>query len=139
MTFVNGQIDCNEIFTLNKVVRGEQLEEFYWEAVQGFSAFLRMLFDQALKDEVGNSHTGRQLSTAWKMFLTEIDQEIQRYQVYRAYRNAQSARGRDISAQSQSPPMGLLPSQQPSPNGDATVTRQETNTSWSYDTQRRSM
>ena len=139
VTFVNGQIDCNEIFTLNKVVRGEQLEEFYWEAVQGFSAFLRMLFDQALKDEVGNSHTGRQLSTAWKMFLTEIDQEIQRYQVYRAYRNAQSARGRDISTQSQSPPMGLLPNQQPPSSGDGAVTRQEANASWSYDTQRRSI
>jgi len=137
--FVDGQLDCNDILTLNKVVRGEQLEEFYWEAVQGFSAFLRMLFDQALRDEVGNSHTGRQLSTAWKMFLTEIDQEIQHYQVYRAYRNAQSARGRDISPQQQSPPMGLLPNQSKSSNGEIRATGQEANASWSLDTQRRSI
>ena len=141
VTFVEGQLDCNDILTLNKVVRGEQLEEFYWEAVQGFSVFLRMLFDQALKDEVGNSHTGRQLTTAWKMFLSEIDQEIQRYQVYRAYRNAQNARGRDVSVQQQSPPMGLLPNQMMPSNGDTTTGGQEANVnaSWSFDTQRRTI
>ena len=28
------------ILTLDKLVKGEQLEEFYWEAVQGLAAFL---------------------------------------------------------------------------------------------------
>lgn len=135
--FVNGQLDCHDILTLNKVVRGEQLEEFYWEAVQGLAAFLRMVFDQLLRDEVGNSHTGRQLNVAWKIFLSEIDQEVQHYQTYRAYRTTQANRGRDVTAQPQSPAMGILPARNNSSRGD--VTEQEGNASWSFDTRRRSI
>jgi len=95
--FVNGKLDCTSILTLDKLVKGEQLEEFYWEAVLGLAAFLRMIFADLLRDEVGNSHTGRNLNVAWKAFLTEIDQEIQQYQVYRAYRNTQSNYGRNTT------------------------------------------
>ena len=136
-TFVDGQLDCHDILTLNKVVRGEQLEEFYWEAVQGLAAFLRMVFDQLLRDEVGNSHTGRQLNVAWKIFLSEIDQEVQHYQTYRAYRTAQANRGRDVAAQPQSPSMGILPQRNNSSRGE--VTEQEGHPSWSFDTQRGSL
>lgn len=93
--FVNGKLDCTSILTLDKLVKGEKLEEFYWEAVLGLAAFLRMIFAELLRDEVGNSHTGRNLNMAWKAFLMEIDHEIQQYQVYRAYRNTQLAHGRD--------------------------------------------
>ncbi|GAC1390116.1 MAG: hypothetical protein NVS4B11_08860 [Ktedonobacteraceae bacterium] len=133
--FVDGQLDCHDILTLNKVVRGEQLEEFYWEAVQGLAAFLRMVFDQLLRDEVGNSHTGRQLNVAWKIFLSEIDQEVQHYQTYRAYRTTQATRGRDVTTQS--PPLNILPQRNNQPKGE--VTEQEGSTSWSFDTRRRSM
>ncbi len=135
--FVDGQLDCHDILTLNKVVRGEQLEEFYWEAVQGLAAFLRMVFDQLLRDEVGNSHTGRQLNVAWKIFLSEIDQEVQHYQTYRAYRTAQANRGRDVAKQPQSPAMGILPQRNNSSRGE--VAEQEGNSSWSFDTRRRSI
>ncbi len=94
-SFSYGQLDCNDILTLNKVVKGEQLEEFYWEAVQGLVAFLRIVFTELLRDEAGNSHTGRQLNVAWKIFLSEIDHEVQQYQVYRAHRNTQQSRGRE--------------------------------------------
>ncbi len=133
--FVDGQLNCQDIRTLNKVVRGEQLEEFYWEAVQGLAAFLRMVFDQLLRDEVGNSHTGRQLNVAWKIFLSEIDQEVQHYQSYRAYRNAQSTRGRDVNMQSQGSSMGILPPQNMQARSE--VPEQENASSWSVDTQRR--
>lgn len=101
--FTNGRLDCMSILTLDKLVKGEQLEEFYWEAVLGLAAFLRMVFAELLRDEVGNSHTGRNLNVAWKAFLTEIDQEIQQYQVYRAQRNARLSRGRDTSS------LGIVP------------------------------
>ncbi|MDQ2716756.1 MAG: DUF4388 domain-containing protein, partial [Chloroflexota bacterium] len=97
--FANGQLDCSDILTLDRLVKGEQLEEFYWEAVLGLAAFLRMVFTTLLQDEVGQSHTGRQLTIAWKAFLTEIDWEIQEYQKYRAYRTMQQTRGR-VSQQS---------------------------------------
>jgi len=93
-SFINGQLDCSEIFNLNHLVRGEQLEEFYWEAVRGLAVFLRTVFTTLLNDEVGNSYTGRQLNVVWKAFLTEVDQEIQQYQLYRAGQNAQNARAR---------------------------------------------
>ena len=93
-SFVNGQVDCSEIFNLNNLVRGEQLEEFYWEAVRGLAVFLRTVFTTLLNDEVGNSYTGRQLNVVWKAFLTEVDQEIQQYQLYRAGQHAQNSRNR---------------------------------------------
>ncbi len=88
-TFVNGQLDYSEIVELDKLVKGDKLEEFYWEAVQGMGAFLRTVFTALLQDEVGNSHTGRQLTVVWKAFLTEIDQEMYQYQLYRAHQNTQ--------------------------------------------------
>lgn len=93
-TFINGQLDCSEIVHLDKLVKGEQLEEFYWEAVRGLAMFLRTVFTTLLNDEVGNSHTGRQLNIVWRAFLTEIDQEVQQYQIYRARQNTQNARNR---------------------------------------------
>jgi len=104
--FTNGRLDCTSVLTLDKLVKGEQLEEFYWEAVLGLAAFLRMVFAELLRDEVGNSHTGRNLNFAWKAFLTEIDQEIQQYQVYRAQRNAHLSRGRDSMPSSS---LGIVP------------------------------
>jgi Domain of unknown function (DUF4388) len=93
-SFSGGQLDCSEIFNLDRLVRGEQLEEFYWEAVRGLAVFLRTVFTTLLNDEVGNSYTGRQLNIVWKAFLTEIDQEIQQYQIYRAHQHTQQARSR---------------------------------------------
>ncbi len=103
--FTNGRLDCTSILTLDKLVKGERLEEFYWEAVLGLAAFLRMVFAELLRDEMGNSHTGRNLNFAWKAFLTEIDQEIHQYQIYRAQRSAQLTRGRDAA---QPAPMGII-------------------------------
>ncbi len=88
ITFANGQLDCREILHLHRLVKGEQLEEFYWEAARGFSSFLRTVFATLLNDEVGNFHTGRQLNTVWKAFLTELDREMQQYQIYRAQQHA---------------------------------------------------
>jgi len=99
-SFTNGQLDCTDILTLNKLVKGEKLVEFYWEAVQGLAVFLREVFATLLRDEAGNSPTGRQLNLIWKAFLTEIEQEIQKYQVGRAYQ--QVARGHE-RPQSQQP------------------------------------
>ncbi len=125
-TFSYGQLDCNDILTLNKVVKGEQLEEFYWEAVQGLAAFLRIVFTELLRDEVGNSHTGRQLTVAWRIFLSEIDHEVQQYQVYRAHRNTQMARGHEPTS---SPALGMVQNWNVAPDGKGDF--------WSPETRRR--
>jgi uncharacterized protein DUF4388 len=119
--FSDGRLDCTSILTLDKLVKGEQLEEFYWEAALGLTAFLRMVFADLLRDEVGNSHTGRNLSVAWKAFLTEIDQEIQQYQVYRAYRNTQLHAGRTTP---QPAPVGFMQNWHNIPGRERNVARQ---------------
>ena len=127
--FTQGQLDCEPILSLNKLVKGDQLEEFYWEAVQGLAAFLRLIFSELVRDEVGNSHTGRQLNVAWKIFLSEIEHEVQQYQVYRAHRNAQLARGRDTMQSSQ---LGIVQ------NGNGAI-ESGANGFWSPETRRRSI
>lgn len=127
-SFQYGQLDCSDILTLHKLVRGEQLEEFYWEAVQGLAAFLRLVFTELLRDEVGNSHTGRQLTVAWRIFLSEIDHEIQQYQFYRAQRRTQQSRGRDTIPP---PSLGLVQNWNSSPNTNGDF--------WSPESRRRSM
>lgn len=106
--FVNGQLDCNDILTLNKLVKGEKLAEFYWEAVQGLTVFLREIFAILLRDEVGNSRTGRQLDLAWRAFLTEIEQEIQKYQIERAYQHTRMARSRERTQPQQALRIGIV-------------------------------
>ena len=123
--FANGQLDCAEIIHLDQLVKGEKLEEFYWEAVLGLATFLRTVFATLLNDEVGNSHTGRQLNYVWKAFLTEVDQEIQQYQLYRAQQHTQQTRNRHSEATFQSGP------------GWSSVPHSEGNPYWSPETQRR--
>jgi hypothetical protein len=123
-TFSNGQLDYSEIIGLDSLVKGEQLEEFYWEAVLGLAAFLRTVFTALLQDEVGNSHTGRQLNIVWKAFMTEVEQEIQQYQLYRAHQNVQQNRTRRTDALE---------------TGQNWNMRNEGNLQWSPETQRRLM
>ena len=130
--FANGQLDCSEILLLDKLVKGEKLEEFYWEAVLGLATFLRTVFATLLNDEVGNSHTGRQLNVVWKAFLTEVDQEIQQYQLYRANQNTQYARNRYNEAAFQVGPGVPMP-------GVSGMSQNQNNSSWSSETQRRSI
>jgi len=126
-TFANGQLDCREILHLDRLVKGEQLEEFYWEAARGLATFLRTVFSTLLNDEVGNFHTGRQLNTVWKAFLTELDREMQQYQIYRARQHTQNARGPQTDPAYYS---GLHWS---------AVHHNEGNSLWSSETQRRSI
>ena len=129
INFTNGQLDCTEILHLNRLVKGEQLEEFYWEAVLGLAMFLRTVFATLLHDEVGNSHTGRQLNVVWKAFLTEIDSEMQQYQVYHAYKNTQ----REPRHSSQ---MGMLPDWKNMPESER-GNASNANPPWPSQTQRR--
>ena len=128
-TFINGQLDYSEIVNLDSLVKGEQLEEFYWEAVLGLAAFLRTVFSSLLQDEVGNSHTGRQLNVVWKAFLTEVEQEMQQYHLYRAHQNAQQNRNRRTDALNNGQ----------NRNVSAPLSSNEGYPQWSPETQRRSI
>src|SRR5262249_30270171 len=62
---VDGRFDYSDIETLDKVLKGHELTECYWDAVQLCSHFMRLVFDRILSDEVGKSRAGRQFEDLW--------------------------------------------------------------------------
>ena len=90
--FVKGRLDYADLETLDRVVRGQELADCYWDAVQLFSHFMRVVFDRILTDEVGKSRVGRQFEDLWATFLREIDEEIARQQHRRAVTHVQAER-----------------------------------------------
>ena len=79
-----GKLNYDDVTTLEKVVRGPELSECYWDAIGMLSHLMRMVFDRVLADEVGGSRAGRQFEDLWGDFLREIDQEITRLTHVRA-------------------------------------------------------
>lgn len=97
--FVDGRIDYHDLETLDRVVRGQELADCYWDAVQLFSELMRQVFDRVLTDEVGKSRVGRQFEDLWGTFLRETDEEIERHMRRRAAQHVQY----DRSAQARTP------------------------------------
>lgn len=97
-----GKLDFNDVMTLEKVVRGPELSECYWDAIGLLSQLMRMVFERVLGDEVGGSRAGRQFEDLWSDFLREIDQETTRLTHARARARVQRDRAapqRDLAAQ----------------------------------------
>lgn len=90
-----GKLDFSDVLTLEKVVRGPELSECYWDAIGLLSHLMRKVFERVLSDEVGGSRAGRQFEDLWSDFLREIDQEITRLTHARARARVQ----RDRAAQ----------------------------------------
>jgi hypothetical protein len=88
----DGKLDYQDVESLDRVVRGAELGEFYWDAVQMSSHLMRLVFDRVLSDEVGKSRAGRQFEDLWAEFFREIDEEIARLAHRRAAQNVQADR-----------------------------------------------
>jgi hypothetical protein len=88
----NGQVQYQDIESLDKVVRGQELGECYWDAVQLFSYLMPTVFERVLHDEVGKSRIGRQFEDLWAAFLREIDEDIARLAQRRAATRGQAER-----------------------------------------------
>ena len=73
VTFEQGQLDCQEVLSLNTLVKGEQLQTFYWDAAKGLRWLMSNIFANILKEEIGNSRSERRLSDLWETFLQEIE------------------------------------------------------------------
>ncbi len=92
LRFQDGKFDYHDIESLDRVVRGQELQDCYWDAVQFCSHFLRLVFDRVLSDEVGKSRVGRQFEDLWAAFFREIDEEITRLMHRRAAQRVQDDR-----------------------------------------------
>src|SRR6185437_611268 len=78
VTFHDGQLDYHELMELYKLVRGEQLEAFYWEAAQAFHKLMHATFQMIIADEIGPTRASRRFNELWNTFAQEIDGEMER-------------------------------------------------------------
>jgi hypothetical protein len=90
--FSSGEINFQDLETLDKVVRGQELADSYWDAVQFVSQLMQMVFDRILQDEIGKSRTGRRFEDLWAVFQRELDIDIARLAQRRAVTREQAER-----------------------------------------------
>lgn len=76
--FEDGRLDIRDVETLDRVVRGQELLDCYWDAVRLLFGLMRQVFDVVLADEAGQSRVGRQFEDLWSAFLRELDEEMRR-------------------------------------------------------------
>ncbi|MGO8947638.1 MAG: DUF4388 domain-containing protein [Ktedonobacterales bacterium] len=88
--FANGEINFEDLETLDKVVRGQELADSYWDAAQFVSQLMQMLFDRILYDEIGKSPTGQRFEDLWKVFQRELDIDMTRLAQRRAASRGQA-------------------------------------------------
>ncbi|MFI5273507.1 MAG: DUF4388 domain-containing protein [Ktedonobacterales bacterium] len=90
--FHSGQLNYEDVLSLDKVVRGGELGECYWDAIGLLRGLTQMVFEKVLTEEVGGSNIGRQFEDLWGDFLREIDQEMTRLTHQRARAHVQHDR-----------------------------------------------
>ncbi len=73
-----GQLHFADVESLDRVVRGRELTDCYWDAVRLLFEFTQHVFGYVLGDEAGHSRAGRQFEDLWAAFLREIDEELRR-------------------------------------------------------------
>jgi hypothetical protein len=73
-----GQVQYSDAESLDRVVRGRELADCYWDAVRLLFQFTQHVFGYVLHDEAGHSRAGRQFEDLWAAFLREIDAELRR-------------------------------------------------------------
>lgn len=83
VSFHDGQIDDTELLELHKLVKGDQLEAFYWEAAQAFHKLMHATFQMIVADEIGMTRASRRFTELWETFAQEIDAEMERQSVRR--------------------------------------------------------
>ncbi len=75
LTFEAGQLDCQEIYTLHTLVKGEELQRLYWDAMTALHWLMREICEKILEEEVGNSRSERRFRELWEVFLSEIEEQ----------------------------------------------------------------
>jgi hypothetical protein len=79
--FEDGHLDCQEVLALHTLVKGEQLQRFYWDAMTALHWLMRQICAKILEEEVGNSRSERHFRELWEVFLHEIEEQARALQV----------------------------------------------------------
>ncbi|HEY7347253.1 MAG TPA: DUF4388 domain-containing protein [Ktedonobacterales bacterium] len=80
VVFQEGQLDYQEILALHKLVKGEQLQSFYWDVMSAFHWLMLQMCTKILEDEVGSSRSERRFRELWDVFLQEIEEQARALQ-----------------------------------------------------------
>lgn len=81
VAFREGRLDCQEILSLQALVKGAQLHRFYWDAMSALHWLMRQICARILEDEVGNSRSERRFRELWEVFLREIEEQAHALQM----------------------------------------------------------
>jgi hypothetical protein len=75
LTFEGGQLGCQEIYTLHTLVKGDELQRDYWDAMTALHWLMREICEKILEEEVGSSRSERRFRELWEVFLGEIEEQ----------------------------------------------------------------
>lgn len=73
-----GKFVYDDVKTLDRVVRGQELIICYWDAARMMHATVRELYDTVCAEELGPSRGGRAFDDIWGALLRELDYEMSR-------------------------------------------------------------
>ncbi len=74
----NGRLVYDDVKTLDKVVRGQELIPCYWDAARMLHATLRTLYEAICTEELGVARGERKFDELWLSLLRELDYEMGR-------------------------------------------------------------
>lgn len=74
----HGQLFFEDLRTISKVVRGQELVACYWDATRMLRSLMREIYDLICADEVGAARSGQPFEELWVEFLRDLDLEMGR-------------------------------------------------------------
>lgn len=79
ITFTDGQILYRTLLEdLHKIVKGEQLEIYYWESALAFQRLMNEIYKLIISDELGSGQASRRFYDIWETFAQEVASEFER-------------------------------------------------------------
>lgn len=73
-----GRFVFDDVKSLDRVVRGQELISCYWDAARMMHAIVRELYEAVCSEELGASRAGRKFDEVWIIFLRGLDYEMGR-------------------------------------------------------------
>ena len=74
----SGRLIYDDVLTLDKVVRGNELITCYWDAARMMHATLREVYDAVCTEELGAARGAKSFDDVWVSFMRELDYEMGR-------------------------------------------------------------
>jgi hypothetical protein len=74
----NGRLVYDDVKTLDRVVRGQELISCYWDAARMMHATVREMYESTCTEELGVGRGGKKFDELWIAFLRELDYEMGR-------------------------------------------------------------